>query len=267
MLNRAAPVDQEPAGAPPALLNTTLPLPGWRFIDVVIIGLGSLAGTLAAILASQAITRSLEDAGRQPSGFASPVVVLLAIQAATMVLAVAALGMLRRRLGWPDVGLRQARWWWLVAAAAVAMFLLPVRLGLGYLVQMVVDPDMQTIGAANEAIFIDTSLPGMLLVTLLGGLAVPFAEELFFRGVVYPWLRTRLGTWPSVLISSAVFALAHGYLPTVLAAFVIAVPLAWTYERSRSLWVPVTIHMVNNMVVFVMAFAALALSEYLGLPT
>src|SRR5262249_57026189 len=39
----------------------------------------------------------------------------------------------------------------------------------------------------------------------------PLGEEVAFRGVLYPALRSRFGVAPATAVSAAIFALAHGY--------------------------------------------------------
>jgi membrane protease YdiL (CAAX protease family) len=79
----------------------------------------------------------------------------------------------------------------------------------------------------------------------------PLIEETLFRGLLYGSLRTRLGMWPSALVSAALFSLAHGYsgLGTVT-LFLGAVLWALVYESTRSLLPTLLDHATNN------AFAA-----------
>jgi membrane protease YdiL (CAAX protease family) len=93
--------------------------------------------------------------------------------------------------------------------------------------------------------------PAAVAVTLIATvLLAPIFEEVIFRGLLYGSLRARLGVWPAVVLSAAVFALAHGYGATgFVSVFLSGALWAWTYERTRSL-VPVIIaHMANNAAV------------------
>jgi membrane protease YdiL (CAAX protease family) len=86
------------------------------------------------------------------------------------------------------------------------------------------------------------------LVTLLGaGLLAPLAEELYFRGLLHRWLRSRFSFWPRVLFSSALFALGHVDSPGVAASnFFLGLVCVLAVERGRSLWLPIIIHALNN---------------------
>ncbi|WP_053063617.1 CPBP family intramembrane glutamic endopeptidase [Nocardiopsis sp. RV163] len=80
---------------------------------------------------------------------------------------------------------------------------------------------------------------------LLGGFLTPVGEEFFFRGVLANAL-SRYGQWVAVLVSSAVFALAHGINYLLPVAFVAGVVAAVLLHRTRSVWPGVVVHVVNN---------------------
>jgi membrane protease YdiL (CAAX protease family) len=90
--------------------------------------------------------------------------------------------------------------------------------------------------------------PGALGMLLLVGLATPFCEEVLFRGVLYDWLRERMGVAGAVLLSAVLFGLAHlrTGIPVAVGAGVAGVILALAFEYSGSLWAPITIHTVVN---------------------
>ena len=90
-----------------------------------------------------------------------------------------------------------------------------------------------------------TALIGM---TLLVGFAIPFVEELFFRGVLFGWLRQKWPFWAAALLSSAVFALLHGEPSIIAGTVVLGLLAAWAVEKSGSLWSAVVIHLLNNAV-------------------
>lgn len=89
------------------------------------------------------------------------------------------------------------------------------------------------------------AVAGMLLVAAVLG---PVAEELLFRGVVYPGLRNTLGPWAAVPLSAAVFGLAHRDLGWVAVGFtaVTGVVFALLVEGSGSVWPAVVAHVLIN---------------------
>ena len=92
------------------------------------------------------------------------------------------------------------------------------------------------------------------LVIVIGGLVVPLGEELLFRGVGYGVLR-RLGRVVAVLLTAAVFALAHGLNVVFAAAFALGVVNAVLYERTGSIWPPAAAHATFNLISFLLLLA------------
>lgn len=85
------------------------------------------------------------------------------------------------------------------------------------------------------------------LYLILGGLAAPVAEEIFFRGILYGYFR-RLGILAALLISSAVFIFAH---PSAgFSQIVGGVVFALAYERAGWLMTPIVIHVLGNLAIF-----------------
>ncbi len=82
----------------------------------------------------------------------------------------------------------------------------------------------------------------LLLVTVAG----PVAEELFFRGVLYGWLRARIGVWKGLGITAFLFAAMHGNLTVFLPIFGLGLLFGWVYEQTGSLAAPIGIHVLHN---------------------
>lgn len=100
---------------------------------------------------------------------------------------------------------------------------------------------------------VDSSTVALAATAVLVTVLAPIAEELLFRGYVFPALRNWRGTWPAVVITGLLFGLLH-----VLSAPVYAiVPLALfgsllcvVYMRTRSLYPCIALHSLNNSVAF-----------------
>lgn len=102
-----------------------------------------------------------------------------------------------------------------------------------------------------------TALVGVILSF---GVLVPFAEEVFYRGVLYGWMRTRWNAPVAAVVSGAIFGMTHLAQPfAVMAAFaVFGAVLAWTYERCGTLWAPFAMHGVFNTTSILLIYARLA---------
>ncbi len=95
---------------------------------------------------------------------------------------------------------------------------------------------------------------GLLLTVLMVVILGPFAEEVVFRGVVMRAMRTRLGIWPSIVGSSAVFALFHGNAWVFVPTFVLGVACGWLVTERDSLWPAVALHASYNLLVVAAAY-------------
>lgn len=146
-----------------------------------------------------------------------------------------------------------------------SFFALAVLVGLaapvlgGLLTQWVaqghpVTQDIQQLGGRTP---LGLRLPLVLLVISLG----PVVEELLFRGVLLSALLQRWRVVPSVLITSALFALVHlsglqfqwFALPQLM---LLALLLAWLRLRSGSIWPAVVAHGTNNLLAVAVWFVA-----------
>ena len=96
--------------------------------------------------------------------------------------------------------------------------------------------------------------PGVLALTvLLACLIGPVAEELLFRGVLYPALRRRLSRVAAMLISGIAFALIHTNVMGLLPIVLLGVTLAYLYERTGSIAGPIALHMAHNTLLMALA--------------
>lgn len=96
------------------------------------------------------------------------------------------------------------------------------------------------------------AFPWYLMVVRIAAIGIvgPIAEELAFRGMLLQALRkTRLQTWLAVAIVAAVWSTIHlQYEPLILAMiFIDGLVLGAARVQTRSLWVPIAMHIVGNL--------------------
>jgi membrane protease YdiL (CAAX protease family) len=163
----------------------------------------------------------------------------------------------RRGAGWRELGLRHPS----TAKAASPVQQLLLTIAVAYLASIVV---VQTYGLVLEAIGLDELLPskqipdeiyefGWLLgiFAVLGVTLVPFAEELFFRGFFFAGLYRRLGFLLAAGISGFFFSLAHADPGLIIPFTGVGMILAYSYERTGTLVAPIGVHVLFNLVSFV----------------
>lgn len=84
----------------------------------------------------------------------------------------------------------------------------------------------------------------------------PIYEEIFYRGFIYRWLRTRLGVTEAVVLSSLIFTAAH--IPTfnvMPVNFFGGVLFALAYEKTNSVVPSMIIHGLSNGIMVLLASA------------
>lgn len=106
-----------------------------------------------------------------------------------------------------------------------------------------------------EAFVSTTSIGGLLINIFLMAVVPAFGEEMLFRGT----LQKIFGQWfknshAAILITSLLFALMHAELFYIYVLFLLGVFLGYLYQWSKNLWLPISIHFVNNSVIVVLAW-------------
>jgi uncharacterized protein len=90
---------------------------------------------------------------------------------------------------------------------------------------------------------------------------VPLAEELFFRGALYGWLRGHLSALPTILLTSVLFGFEHTAwgvpMPRLFflmpLAFVYGIAVGWVRERTGSTLNTAVMHVVVDAALLIVA--------------
>jgi membrane protease YdiL (CAAX protease family) len=87
-------------------------------------------------------------------------------------------------------------------------------------------------------------------------LAAPFAEEVFFRGFVFPGLIRPIGVFGAIFGSGLLFAMFHVTGPESAGLIIPFTPIgmlfAWLYYKTGTLWTSIAAHLVFNLVSFIL---------------
>lgn len=97
-----------------------------------------------------------------------------------------------------------------------------------------------------------------LAAFLSASLVTPVCEETVFRALAYRTMRKAAGPAPSMLLTSLVFAVSHGSIPAVAAAFKCGIILAAFTERHGSVIGPVLCHAAFNITSFFAGYLPLS---------
>jgi membrane protease YdiL (CAAX protease family) len=234
-----------PAPGPPSASHDGAPGPPWRLASawaavacaiVLAVGLGLLASALGSAFGwsfddppagLQLAATFLQDAG---------IIAVVLVLAHRVTHAVSTALRLRPTAFWPalaGIGLAFASF------VAVSAGWLALVGGHGR------DRLVEDLGGGGVAV----TLGGALLVAVVA----PVAEELLFRGYLFPALRARTGTWAGALVTGVVFGAVHAagtdaryLLPLAFFGVALCLLYAWT----GSLYPCIALHAANNTIAY-----------------
>ncbi|MBA2692557.1 MAG: CPBP family intramembrane metalloprotease [Rubrobacter sp.] len=177
-----------------------------------------------------------------------------AIYVAALVAILAAVGV--RRVGFASLGFVSTTWKWILIGIGIAFASRMLSFIIVPIYILITGDSTNPQEGLFEDLVSGTAFQIILFAIAIAVLA-PFAEEMFFRGMVFGWLR-RHGFWIAALISAGLFGIAHGVNFIFPASFALGLLNAYAYEKSGSLWPAIVAHMAFNGTSLV---ALLALSQ------
>lgn len=101
----------------------------------------------------------------------------------------------------------------------------------------------------------DTSPLALIVNVLIIGVAAGLCEELFFRGIFLGLLlRTALNKHVAVWLTALIFSILHFQFYGCVPRLLLGVYFGYLFVWSRSLWLPVLAHVLNNSVYVITAW-------------
>ena len=91
-----------------------------------------------------------------------------------------------------------------------------------------------------------------LLNVFMVVIVAPIFEEFYVRGVLLTRLTVKWSVIPAVIVSSVAFSLPH--IINLIGIFYVGCVLAVFYIRTKSLFVPISIHFLNNLISWIILF-------------
>jgi membrane protease YdiL (CAAX protease family) len=147
-----------------------------------------------------------------------------------------------------QLGLRRTRFWPAVGWMALG-FVALVAFSYAWSALLGIDESENL----PKELGVDQSTGALAATALLVTVLAPIAEELLFRGYIFPALRNWKGTWPAVVITGLLFGLLHVLSSPAYAIVPLALfggLLCLLYLRTRSLYPCIALHSLNNSVAF-----------------
>ncbi len=224
-----------------------------RYVGTHRLALGSVA---VVFLLNALITLPLGPLLRVGDGLTLPTFLIAALSTEVpMLLVVYFRLVVPGVMSWEDLGIKL-----LPVEEVVRVGTLTGVAGLG--ITIALDAGLSQIGLKQNQLdqfrFIrGANLPSFLLVLLVAVVFAPCVEELFFRGFLFGTYREHKPLWMAYVASSLIFALLHldpnAMNPSQMVAlavgiFTLGLLLAWTYQRTGSLFPGILAHALNNAV-------------------
>ena len=193
----------------------------------------------------------------RPALTVETVLAVLVLQSALALAAVYFIVVRGRGISWREIGFAPVPFYWLRRGVLIAILTLPLVAVVNIVTQILAggpfhNPQLDVLAPGG---FSWRGLVGMLV---MAGIVAPIVEETAFRGLLYGWLRARIGIAGAIALSALIFSFVHGVLMLAPALALQGAVLAYVYERSGSLWPSVVLHGTFNMIMTVALYAALA---------
>ena len=87
------------------------------------------------------------------------------------------------------------------------------------------------------------------MLYIVGAIIGPIAEEIFFRGLLFTYLR-HWGMIPALILSTAAFVLIHPVQGMAVTQIIGGLLFGISFEFEKNLMVPIVIHVAGNTAIF-----------------
>ncbi|ETT86459.1 type II CAAX endopeptidase family protein [Viridibacillus sp. FSL R5-0477] len=149
-----------------------------------------------------------------------------------------------KKLSWSEVGIKRfaVKDWKIIVIFSVILMV-----GAVIIVVLTSFIGNSWENSKTEAIQQNVTFVTVLIAFISAAVISPIYEEIFYRGFLYRWLRTRIGFIGAILLSSTIFTIVH--IPTynvMPVNFFSGIIFALAYERTNSIWPSVIIHGLTN---------------------
>ncbi|MFS0644385.1 CPBP family intramembrane glutamic endopeptidase [Siminovitchia sp. 179-K 8D1 HS] len=149
-----------------------------------------------------------------------------------------------KKLSWSEVGIKKftVKDW-----KIIVIFSIILMVGAVIIMLLTIFIGNSWENSKTEAIQQNVTFLTVLIAFISAAIISPIYEEIFYRGFIYRWLRTRIGFIGAILLSAIIFTIIH--IPTYNAMpvnFFSGIILALAYERTNSIWPSVMIHGLTN---------------------
>lgn len=224
--------------------------PRWGFMDIIVVYLAIMGVNVIAALLP--VTTMLSEEQYYLYGFG--------VQFLATILFVYLFAVLFHKGRWSDLGIRRASFGNLWRYGILGGFLLVTVVLLMSIMLQYFQPDLQP-QYIEEMMRSASRLPEFLVLMAAAVILAPIAEEIFYRGMIYPLFKKYLGTVWGALAAGLIFGLAHWDLWRTLPLALGGAVLCYIYEKSGSILVSMVAHGIWNGVMCILIYLSLSLGQ------
>jgi membrane protease YdiL (CAAX protease family) len=141
-------------------------------------------------------------------------------------------------------------------ASAIALLLFPVLINFQYWAMSAPLPESfkamaELQKAMNEKVIgIFLNEPGLAnlgLMVVMIGIGAGLTEELFFRGLLMPWIeKITKNTWAAIILSGTIFSFFHANFYDFFPIVIVGILFGYIYSKTRDLKLNIFIHALYN---------------------
>ena len=233
------PIQEEPTD----LQIARKPLTFWKGVLYALVILGSqlIVGGIVGVVALASMGLEEDQIG-SPEAMSTMMDWIMGIALPVSFLLAVAILLSRRKLH-PDALKWNASYSQLLLIGLLMLF------GFDYIVGelMTYLPNYEEMLADYKSMFEGINMTYLLIGGVLIG---PICEEIIFRGIIQEGFIHTYGGRAALLYAALIFGVIHLLPLQVINAFLAGILLGWIYWRTRSLWLVMLLHIINNFVAF-----------------
>lgn len=146
-------------------------------------------------------------------------------------------------------------WEWLPKDYSLLILSILMMLGVSYAIGGILEyaPGYEEMLKTYESMF--EGIPPVVLM-IAGGFIGPICEEIIFRGIILKEFLQTYSPTKAILYSALIFGIIHFIPLQVISAFFAGLVLGYIYYKTKSLWLPIIIHILNNVLAFALGVEA-----------
>lgn len=150
-----------------------------------------------------------------------------------------------KKLFWEEVGLQRfpKTYWGAIIGWTIVLIIGSILLSFVFELLFQIGTD----NSKTESLQKKLSAINFMVAFVSAAIISPIYEEIFYRGFLYRWFRSKYGIFIGMFVSSFIFMIVH--IPTFNSlpyTFLAGLIFAWTYEKTNSVYPAMIIHALFN---------------------